>query len=507
MSDDAGESLSRILSGSAITFVGSFLNKLISFGGSVFMARLLGDSGYGVVAVALSVYFVTANIATLGIGNGIARNYPQKGTDAERRGVLVSAFRIGLVSSLLLGGLVFFLARPIAVGLFGDRAVTPVLRIMALVIPLKVLLNYSNSCFQAVKRATPKSVITSIVFPIVRICLIVVLVLAGYAAVGVAGAWVAATGVAAALSLYLVHRYTDLFSLGRPWTVQYRELLVFSLPLIGSSVIYRLMNNADTLLIGSLASSADVGQYNVAFILSQATLLFFQTLGFMWVPEISELYANDRTDRAQTIFRAVTKWVVFLSVPFTLTAIAFPEFVVTFIYSAEYRAAAVPFLILMVGFLTHVLVGPVKHTLVACGSTREIFLVDAATLVVNLALNLTLIPLYGIAGAAVATSFAYVARNAGMTWYLDHRYGIFPFSRHLFLPLIPTAIAAVALWALVPAPSLPLVLGYAAALVGVVTLGYLSSGIEEADLLLAELLEEQTGVDLDRIRWVHDRLR
>jgi len=92
MSDDASRPLSRILSGSSVVFAGSLIHKLISFGSSVFIAQLLGDVGYGVVVVALSVFFVFSDLLTLGLNSGVARNYPQAETDAHRRGILVSAF-------------------------------------------------------------------------------------------------------------------------------------------------------------------------------------------------------------------------------------------------------------------------------------------------------------------------------------------------------------------------------------------------------------------------------
>lgn len=507
MSESSDKPLSRILSGSTVILAGSIINKIIAFVGSVFIARIIGDMGYGVLVIALSVYFIFSNFLTLGLNSGIARNYPQAETDSKRRGILVAAFRIGTVTGILGGIVVFLAANPIATYVFDDPSIALPLRLLGVVLPLKIILNLANGSFQAIKKPEIKMGISSVIQPIIRIILIISFVIAGFGIVGVAGAYTVAIATAAVLSLYFVWRYTTLFDFDQQRQIVYKPLLAFSIPLVGSTILVDLMNNIDTLLLGALSVSADVGQYNVAFVLSQTTLLFFQTLGFMYVPEISELHSNDKIEQAAMVYRTITKWVLFISVPFILTAVAFPEFVLTFIYSEDYAAATVPFLILIGGFITHILNGPNHSTLTAFGDTRQIFLFDTVTMVLNIILNLSLIPRFGIAGAAVATTMAYFIRNGAMTWYLNKSYQIHPFSRWLLVPLIPVIIAAAPLRWAINEPSLFLVSSYTLILVIAIIFGYLSSGIEKGDLILAENLEDKTPIDLELVKRIHERLR
>lgn len=507
MVDETDDSLSRIVSGSGIIFAGSVIHKLIAFFGSIFIARLLGDSNYGAFVISLSVFFILGTISNLGLGTGLARNYPRTDSNRERRGFLVSAYQISLVSSLAGAVVVFTFADILAIQVFDDSSITPVVRVMALIIPLQTLQTVSLGGLQAIRKPVAKTVITSVFQPLVRIVFIIALVLAGYGAVGVAGAYAVATGSAGILTLYVVYKNTNLFSFGIPTESVYRRLLTFSLPLVGSSVIMTLMNNIDTVLVGTFGISADVGQYNVAFVLGQTTLLFYQTLGFMYVPELSELHDEGKMNRASLIYRAVTKWVFLVSTPFILTAVVFPDTVITFIYSSTYKQATIPFLILTGGFLTHILVGPNINTLTSFGDTRQILAFDTATVFVNILLNIVLIPRFGISGAAVATSISYVIRNTGMTVYLYRRYDILPFSQWLFLPLAPPLLVASALFAFVSNPSILLVIASSVVLLAATAIGYLSSGIEEADVILSEVFRDRTGVDIKWIRWAHERLR
>lgn len=507
MADDASRLLSRILSGSSVVFAGSLIHKLIAFVSSIFIAQLLGDAGYGVVVVALSVFFIFSDLLSLGLNSGVARNYPQAKTDRHRRGILVSSFQIALITATVGSTAVFLSAELLATRVFDDPSLTPVLRIIAVLIPLKIVFTLSIGGLQGIKKATIKTLLTSILQPILRIALIVAFVLAGLGAVGVATAYTISTGVVMLLALLFLHRYTDLFAFGQPIRRVHRSLLVFSIPLVGSSVILKLMNNVDTLLIGALTTSGDVGQYNVAFVLGQSALLFHQSLGFMFMPEMSQLYGDDRLDRADMIYRAMTKWTAFASVPFIMTALAYPEYVITFIYSQEYQQATIPFVVLMLGFLTHIIVGQNKSTLVAFGDTKTMFRYDFASLAANLILNLSLIPTFGIVGAAVATAGTYVVRNAALSWILYRSYGLQPFSRWYALPLVPTVGTAAVLRIVFSDPTLLVVIGYAATVSLATVVGYLSRGVEEADLMLADIFEKNLGIDLDFVRQIHDVLR
>jgi len=402
---------------------------------------------------------------------------------------------------------VFLTADLLATRIFDDPSLSPVLRIIAVLIPIKVAFTLSIGGLQAVKKASIKTVLASILQPVLRILLIVGFVLTGMGAVGVASAYTISTGVVTLLSLYFLHQHTTLFSFGQQFRRVYRPLLVFSIPLMGSSVILKLMNNVDTLLIGALTTTGNVGQYNVAFVLGQSALLFHQSLGFMFMPEMSELYGDDRLDRATMIYRALTKWTAFASVPFIMTALAYPEFVLTFIYSTEYQQATVPFVVLMLGFLTHIVVGQNKSTLMAFGETKTMFRYDFASLGVNLLLNISLIPVFGIAGAAVATAGTYIVRNAGLSWILYRSYGLQPFSRWYALPLVPTVAVGIVLRFLLPDASLAVVVGYTIAVGIAIVLGYLARGVEEADLLLADIFEKNLGIELNFVRQVHDVLR
>lgn len=507
-SDEAGDSISRILSGSSVIFAASLINKAISFAASVFMAVILGDTGYGMVALVLTFYFVMSSLFNLGLPEGVARNYPRATDESEQRGLLVTPFVVAMPLAIVGSGVLFLAAEPISVGVFGDPDLVIVLRIISIAVPLNVLLNLLLGALRAVEKPAERSLAQSIVFPIARFSLIIALVTLGYNAAGAAGAYVGAAALAAVIALYYVHKHTPLFDQNITANLQPRSLLSFSIPLMGSAIIIKLMNNADTLLIGALIDPVgSVGQYNAAFVLAQITLLFYTSLGFMYVPEVSRLHEKGGDEEAKDVYQAMTKWILFMSLPFTLTALVFPEFVLTFIYSPAYTQATLPFVVLTLGLLTHVVVGHNKNTLIALGNTRVILVTDVTTLLINIILNVVLIPIYGILGAAVATGAAYVIRNVALTAYLYAEYGIQPFTRDLLLTaVLPVAVAATIV-SVAATPSLLVVFLTTFVLVVVTVGSYLRYGVTAADLLIVNRMECRFDINFDPLRDVHNRLR
>lgn len=507
-SDKTGNSISRILSGSSVIFAASLINKAISFVASVFMASILGDTGYGMVALALPFLFIISGILNFGFPEGVARNYPRAVDESERRGLLVTPFVVAIPLAIIGSGMLFLAAEPISVGVFGDSNLVVVLQIVAIAIPINVLLNLLLGTLRAVERPVERSLARSIVFPIVRFSVIITLVMLGYGAAGATGAYVAAAALAAMIALYYVHKHTPLFDRDIVVNLQARSLLSFSIPLMGSAIIIQLMNNADTLLIGVLIDSVgSVGQYNAAFVLAQTTLLFYTSLGFMYVPEVSRLHEGKGDEEAKEVYQVMTKWILFISLPFTLTAFVFPEFILTFIYTPAYTQATLPFVTLMLGLLTHVMVGHNKNTLIAFGDTRAILLTDVTTLLVNIFLNVALIPKYGILGAAVATSTAYVIRNTTLSLYLYAEYDIQPFTQDLLLTAVVPIVVATILVSASFTPSFPVIF-LTTLILMIATVGsYLRYGVSAADIFIVNQIEIRFKINLDPIRDIHKRLR
>ncbi|MFP3910429.1 MAG: oligosaccharide flippase family protein, partial [Archaeoglobaceae archaeon] len=129
---DLNSSLRKIAKGAGINFIGLLLASLLGFGSRIILARSLSPAEYGLIALGIALFSITASIGMFGMPGGVTRFvsfYRGKG-DLERvRGSIISALRISLPVGLLLAVLLFFGAEWISVHVFNEPNLMPVLRI------------------------------------------------------------------------------------------------------------------------------------------------------------------------------------------------------------------------------------------------------------------------------------------------------------------------------------------------------------------------------------------
>ena len=151
-----------------------------------------------------------------------------------------------------------------------------------------------------------------------------------------------------------------------------------------------------------------VGIYNVALPTSRLITAATKSIAVLFVPVASELDARGKEQELISIYKAVTKWVLSLALPGFLLMALFSESILMIMFGAEYVGGATALSILAFALIISSVLGPANYVLQTYGKTRIVmkgYFIDAG---VNFILNLLLIPLYGINGAAIATGFSFV---------------------------------------------------------------------------------------------------
>src|SRR5439155_21445680 len=151
--------------------------------------------------------------------------------------------------------------------------------------------------------------------------------------------------------------------------------------------------------------------------------------------------------------------------------------------------------ILSAAFMVDSLTGPVGHVLTLSGRSGLNFASSTAALVINIGLNVLLIPRWGMRGAALSWAVVIVALNVARVMQVRALFSIHPFSRSLFKPIVAAGAgalgAAIALHAARAwAPDHQVVgLGVGAVAFALLYLGSLwALGIEPEDAVLARTL-------------------
>jgi O-antigen/teichoic acid export membrane protein len=497
--DDIVRSLGK---SGAVVFLGTFLELGIALFAKLLIARELAPGNYGEVTVGLTILTVTAIVSRLGFDTGIPRNAPRY-EKADRRGVFVSALQLNVLVSVSLAVGLFLTAGPLA-DFLNNPQLRPVLRVISVGVPAIPLMRVSLSGTQAVGRSSPKVIVQNLTHPLTRIALVSAVVVFGASPVLVAGAYVASNWAGALAALYFLIRYTPILNGATGWTPKYREMLVFSLPLMATTGLSFILGNTDTLMLQYLQGSVDVGVYDIGYTIAQMLSVGLGSLSYLFLPNISDLHAEERWTEITHLYKLVTKWIAFVTVPPYLIVTYFPERVIS-VFGSEYVDGSIYLVILASSYFVMAVSGPNKRALSAFGETRYILYVNIFTAGLNVILNLTLIVAIGTVGAAIASTISLVAVHILYCYRLYSAYDITPFSWSLSKPLIPyllaTAVAYVGVQQTIGRLSLAGIVGLVAVAAIVYGIAILSlGGLQEDDVMLVRSAEQSLGVDLEPVK-------
>jgi O-antigen/teichoic acid export membrane protein len=446
-------SLQQILKGSGISFFGSLAGLLLAFVGRLLVARFGTETEYGLYILALAILNICALVATLGLTTGLSRNIPAAQAKGEtwkvKEFVFSSLVIVAAVGFLLAGGL-FFSAGFISNTVFHQQELVFPLQLFAAAIPFYALLNLGLAVLQGFKRITQMTFFQNVVFNVVFIAFLAGAFYLRVPFVSVFYAYIASLiitlfslafyegGILGASFTRTSDRSTKLFS---PATAY---LIKFSLPLLVLASLETLGSWIDTLMLGVLRSATEVGLYNAAFPLSMLVTAPISAAVVIYIPVVSGLYAQNQRKAISRNLVVITKWVCLVTMPIAFTIFLFPGVVISLTFGSKYAAAADALRILSIGLFLLTTGGLVMDTLIAFGHSRFLMASAFLMVIVDLILDVLLIPLFSIEGAAVANICSVVCWELVLCLRLYSVSGLHPFSWNLLKPLavVVGAVAA-----------------------------------------------------------------
>ena len=199
-----------------------------------------------------------------------------------------------------------------------------------------------------------------------------------------------------------------------------RRMNHFGLPLVPSALFLWVTNFSDRFFLVKLTDTSEVGLYSVGVRIASAMVLLLTAFRMAW-PAFA--YSIKSDEEAKQTYAWVLTYLVVLST-WVATALALlSPWLVAWLAAAEFASAS-----RVVGPLSFAAVSFAGFIVLSIGigrarRTQFNWVITGVAAVVNVALNLTLIPPYGMMGAAIATVAAYTVMFAGMAWWAQR---IFP---------------------------------------------------------------------------------
>lgn len=427
MVDCVTKALRRILHGAGIVVVGTLIGMFFKFATKILLARSFERSQYGTLSLTFTVLSIALTVSLLGISKGLPREVARfKATRKNLEPLVFSGLLLGVASSLVASTALYLLA-PLLGEYMDDPNLPLALRLVSISLPFGAVIKILISVSRGLGRLREKLYYAHIVQPSVYLLSLGAMVLLNVINIeGVILGYVLSLTVTSLLLLRDMSRNMLIRTAFNIRTAT--ALLLFSVPLMFKGILGYVMNWTDTLMVGHYLGPDAVGLYHAATPLARLLLIPISAMGFLFVPLATELYAEGKGKALLRLYVLVTRWIYMLSFPIFITLFVFPGSVISFVMGKNYEGAASALRLLALGFMIHNALGPNGLTLVSIGRPLSTFAFTGIAAVVNVALNMALIPTYGITGAAAATATSYVAVNLLRSWWLYKNSGVHPFT-------------------------------------------------------------------------------
>jgi O-antigen/teichoic acid export membrane protein len=376
---------------------GRFFTLLISFTVGVYIARYLGPANYGRLSYVISFVGLFGFLATLGINEilnrEIIKNPDQKNT------LIGTAFYLKLSGGFLAILSVFIISFFITKDVF-TLGLIWIYSTIFIVQSFGVIEIYFQSQVMS-KRVVISQLCSNILATILKILVIVT---------NKGIFWLTLILVTEAIlySIFLLFSFKKMNFCIKELKFNFstaKSILKDSWPLMLSAAAISIYMKIDQVMINNILGNEQTGIYAVAVKLSEVWYLIPMIICTSVFPSlIKNLNNKDIFEKRISKLYFSMFWLAAAIATF-ITIFSYP--IIKILYGEAYIAAAVPLRIYVWAGLTYFLNIVVTKYFIANNFTRISFYFELIGLLINISLNIILIPKMGVAGAALTTLISY----------------------------------------------------------------------------------------------------
>lgn len=393
-------------------------SKLVVLVTSILLARWLGATDFGIYVSSIAILLLMSVPAQLGFPALVVRLTSAYEAQNEwpllhglMRSSTITVARSALLVSLT-GVLILWLCSVLLPEVHGRT----LLWAMA-ILPVAALLTLVAATLRGFHRVLTGQLTESVIVPSLFLLLVVVWQLF---AVQYRFQLTADVAMAIRLTATLIALLTAAWCLSRVLPSEITRVMPeydrkmwihAALPLALLGALNIVNAQTDVLMLAAIRGADSAGIYQAAVRGSELVALSLFIVGGVARPTISRLYARGDLKELQRLVTTSVRAAFAVSVPIAIILATFSKPILRIVYGSEFEQGGVALSFLCAAQVVNVGTGLVGQILVMTGHERDAAFGLGIGVGVNVILNAALIPLWGIAGAAVATGVSLVVWN------------------------------------------------------------------------------------------------
>jgi O-antigen/teichoic acid export membrane protein len=388
--------------------IGEMTSRLIRAGLIIYAARMLGTEGYGVFSYALSLAALFTVFSDIGLSSVLTKEIVKQPEKIKE--YFSTSFILKLII-LLATVLITLTIAPFFVKIEAARSLIPIIVIL---IAFDSLRDFGFSLTRAENRMeTEAGLKIATNFAITALSVIVLTIKPETQTLAIA--YAAGSGIGLALLIgKLWNQFKNALAYFKKELI--KPILAAAWPFAIMGLMGGFMINIDTVILGWFKGSHELGLYAAAY---RPVFLLYVIPSFLSVslfPIMSRFVQENKAEEMKKILQKSLALVLGVALPLALGGLIVAKPFIILLFGPEYSAASPAFQILMFT-LFFVFSGTIIGNAIFAYDRQRLFVFSTAGgAILNIVLDILLIPPYSIVGSAVATLISQIFIN-GYNWY------------------------------------------------------------------------------------------
>ncbi len=397
MNESNKTNLKKITKNAGMTFINKLIFIILGMVSSVFLARLLGPEKRGVYAMVVMLPSTLSLIFAIGIPSSNVYHVAKKKKIKE-----IIKFNNLLGSILIFIGIMF----GVLIVLYFSKVLFPgipkkLLLFGLLSYPLFLINSFMLSLFLGLQEIS----IYNRINLYQKIFSTVLIVVASYFW-GIMGAIASLNLTSLFLFVQCKARLRRLnVNIENSKDLDKKEFIKYGLKSYFSDIVAFLNYKVDIFFINFFLNPASTGIYVVAVSLAEKIWIVTSSVSLVTYPKLAEISDDEIEHTNLTILTA--KWVFYLTLIIVLFLGFTSKYIINILYGVDYSQVTLPFILLLPGICLGSMSKIISNSFASLGKPEINLYMGILVLLLNVSLNIILIPKYGLIGGAIATSFSY----------------------------------------------------------------------------------------------------
>ncbi len=395
--------------------IGMGANKILGFLLLIYAARILGATEYGKFSFALAFISLFGIFQDLGLTAIVTREFAKETKVPEEEKKEREEFHSLISLEILLSVIAFFLI------LFGSFFITPepdirkAILILAAYGSMNSMIAFFCSFFQARQKMEYQT--SPIIIQAALATVLGIFFLFRFpSVVNLSYAYLFAS-VAGLILIWILFNI-KIFSLKISWRGSvWRKFLLMSWPVALMGLFGVLYNYIDSVMMGYWGMIAETGWYNAAYRIIFVVLIPMGLFSGSFYPVLSKFFRESK-EQLQRVWNYQMQVMILLALPLMVGGIVLAPRLIYFFYPFSFSPSILALQILMVMAGLVFIYRPLLDVLIASNQQKSTFWITFSGALINILLNLFLIPKYRLYGASIATVVTYIIIISISVWLM-----------------------------------------------------------------------------------------